>query len=296
MKCCFLAVCSGLAWLACGLPTTDAEEFAKPEPIAEAEWLTDYSQAMSQANSERKMLFIYFHDPEVTPARRAFEERVLRQEQIVEQLGHYVTLQLPLDATIKTGGKTITLLEHAAFREMHGRQGVAIIDLEHPEPELHGYVVSTFPFTPGKFYTADALSIVLDLPPGTLTQRTMIFAVRRHPEKPQSTQGELSPVLLTEAKNHSSHQASILVQGHHNWDSRFQRISAQLPGGGEAQEVVAESWPNETLVEACIDCVDSWRQSPGHWGAVRSRHPWFGYDIKLGRNGIWYATGIFGRR
>jgi hypothetical protein len=63
-----------------------------------------------------------------------------------------------------------------------------------------------------------------------------------------------------------------------------------------AQEIVAESWPNESLVEACIDCVDSWRQSPGHWGAVRANHPLFGYDIKRGRNGIWYATGIFGRR
>jgi hypothetical protein len=29
---------------------------------------------------------------------------------------------------------------------------------------------------------------------------------------------------------------------------------------------------------------------------VRSRHPLFGYDIKRGRNGIWYATGIFGLR
>ena len=69
-----------------------------------------------------------------------------------------------------------------------------------------------------------------------------------------------------------------------------------LPGNVLAQEVVAESWPNETLVEACVECVDSWRQSPGHWSAVRSRHPLFGYDIKRGRNGIWYATGIFGLR
>lgn len=295
MKCCFLAVCCGLVWLAAGLPTMYADD-QKPEPVAEVEWQTDYARAMDQANSERKMLFIFFHDPEMTPARRAFEDQVLRRPEIVEELGHYVALQLPLDATIKTGGKTITLLEHPAFREMHRRQGIAVIDLEHAEPELHGYVVSTFPFTQGKFYTPEAVSVILNLPVGTLTQRTMIYAVRMHPEKPQSTQGEPNPMLLKEAKNHSNHQASILVQGHHNWDARFQRISSQLPGGGEAQEVVAESWPNETLVEACIDCVDSWRQSPGHWGAVRSRHSWFGYDIKLGRNGIWYATGIFGRR
>ncbi len=86
------------------------------------------------------------------------------------------------------------------------------------------------------------------------------------------------------------------MQGHHSWESRFHRINSKLPSGVVAQEVVAESWPNEGLVEACVDCVHSWRQSPGHWGAVRRRHPLFGYDIKRGRNGIWYATGIFGRR
>jgi hypothetical protein len=124
----------------------------------------------------------------------------------------------------------------------------------------------------------------------------MIYAVRIHPEGPASTQGQFHTVLAEEAKSHANHQAAILLQGHHSWDSRFHRINAQLPGGVLAQEVVAESWPNESLVEACVDCVDSWRQSPGHWRAVRSRHPLFGYDIKRGRNGIWYATGIFGRR
>jgi uncharacterized protein YkwD len=102
--------------------------------------------------------------------------------------------------------------------------------------------------------------------------------------------------LISEARSHSKYQADIGVQGHHHWDARFQRINGKLPSGLMAQEVVAESWPGENLVEACEDCVHSWRQSPGHWSAVRSWHPRFGFDIKRGRNGIWYATGIFGRR
>jgi hypothetical protein len=59
--------------------------------------------------------------------------------------------------------------------------------------------------------------------------------------------------------------------------------------------VVAESWPGQELVEACVDCVHSWRQSSGHWSAVQGRQRAFGYDIRRGFNGIWYATGIFGR-
>jgi hypothetical protein len=39
--------------------------------------------------------------------------------------------------------------------------------------------------------------------------------------------------------------------------------------------------------------VASWRQSSGHWRAVSGHHAAYGYDIRRGGNGIWYATGIF---
>ncbi len=257
---------------------------------------TDYKAAMDEAAEDRKMLLIYFHEGDQNAAHRAFERETLSQLEIKEKLRRYVVVKLPRDAKITHQGKSIELLKHPAFAEMLGRQGVAVIDLVHERAEYYGHVVSTFPFSPGRFYRAAALSIMLDLPPGTLTQRTMIYAVRIHPEGPASTQGQMHTALIDEARKHAVYQASIQVQGHHSWDTRFQRINAKLPSGVLAQEVVAESWPHENLVEACIDCVHSWRQSPGHWGAVLSRHPLFGYDIKRGRNGIWYATGLFGRR
>ena len=256
---------------------------------------TDYQKAMLEATESRKMLFIYFHEPQMTVARKAFETETLPKVEIQEKLNGYVYLELPADAQVKIAGKETKLLKHASFSEMLGRPGLAVVDLAHERADYYGHVVSTFPFTPGKYYRREALSIILDLPPGTLTQRTMIYAVRIHPEAPKSTQGQFHGTLAEEAKSHAFYQASIQVQGHHSWDSRFHRINAKLPNDVLAQEVVAESWPNETLVEACVECVDSWRQSPGHWSAVRSRHPLFGYDIKRGRNGIWYATGIFGR-
>jgi hypothetical protein len=263
-----------------------------------ADWTVhdNYRRAMQEATEDRKMLLIYFYDRTPNTAQRAFEIETLASLEIQEKLKRYVVVKLPRDAKILTAGKQITLLKHPAFAEMLGREGVAIIDLVHERADYYGRVVSTFPFTPGKYYRKQAMSVVLDLPPGTLTQRTMIYAVRIHPESPASTQGQLHMALADEAKSHAHYQASIQVQGHHSWDARFQRINAKLPGNVLAQEVVAESWPNEHLVEACIDCVHSWRQSPGHWGAVRARQPLFGYDIKRGRNGIWYATGIFGNR
>jgi hypothetical protein len=279
-----------------GPESADQPEGEDHEVPAQLVVHTDYRKAMKEAAEDRKMLFVYFHERRPTAAQRAFEKETLADIEIQEKLKRYVFVRVPRDAEITVEGKRVALLKHGAFAEMLGRQGVAVIDLAHVGADYYGHVVSTFPFTPGKYYRKEALSIILDLPSGTLTQRTMIYAVRIHPERPASTQGQFNTVLADEANQHANHQAAILLQGHHSWDSRFHRINARLPSGVLAQEVVAESWPNESLVEACIDCVHSWRQSPGHWGAVRSRQPLFGYDIKRGRNGIWYATGIFGRR
>jgi hypothetical protein len=134
------------------------------------------------------------------------------------------------------------------------------------------------------------------LPEGSLTQRTLILAVRIHPDDPASTEGVFLTSLAKETESHSQYQARINRQGHHNWESRFHRISARLPGGDAAKEVCAESWPGMGLIAAAIDCVHSWRQSSGHWSAVRGRHAYYGYDMKRGSNGIWYATGIFSSR
>jgi hypothetical protein len=269
---------------------------AKPAPEPDLYWHDDYEQAWNEAKEDGRMLFIYFHDATTSATRRSFENNSLARPDIKAKLADFVLLKLPVDATISSGGESKKLLRHPAFAEMLGRPGIAIVDLAHRKAEYYERVVSTFPFVRGKYYRGPVVDAILALPPGTLTQRTMIYAVRTHPEAPASTQGKFNNVLAEEAKLQSDYQATILTQGHQNWENRFHRINARLPGGATAQEVVAESWPNESLVDACVDCVDSWRQSPGHWSAVRSRQAHFGFDIKRGRNGIWYATGIFGRR
>src|SRR5262249_24877078 len=151
------------------------------------------------------------------------------------------------------------------------------------DSEHYSYVVSILPFHSGKYYRYDPrhVAVMLDLPPGTLTQRAMVFAVRIHPEAPASTHGDFDPVLINEATQHSQYQAQIHLQGHHHWYHRFPRIRKLLtPFGLIPQEVVAESWPHENLLDAAVDCVHSWRQSPGHWGAVKRDQPKFAYDMR----------------
>lgn len=272
-----------------------------PDPISTGEvaWLDDYAEAMRQAELSRKLLMVYFFRPEGSANQQRFERESLAEVEAVEVLKRdYIAVRLPIDYQFESGGEKSTLLSHAAFSELHNRPGVAIIDFMHDAEEVNGQVVSVLPLENGKYYRFDPrhLTTLLDLPAGSLTQRMMIFAVRVHPEQPKSTTGAPDNTLFDEARDHSHHQARIRNQGHHNWGSRFARIIGLLPGGLLAKEVVAESWPNEGLVDACVDCVDSWRQSSGHWNAVRNTQIRYGYDIKKGSNGIWYATGIFGDR
>jgi len=181
------------------------------------------------------------------------------------------------------------LLASSALRELRQGPGVFVVDQAHDE--WLGRVVSVLPRTAGKYYqfSLDDLGLLADLPAGSLTQRSMILAVRRHHEAPQSTCGRCDRRLAEAAAAHSAHQARLQVQGHHGWATR----SRQLATSGGASEVCAESWPDQDLLDSCVDCVACWRQSSGHWQAVSGRQTAFGYDIRRSSNSIWYATGIF---
>jgi hypothetical protein len=273
-------------------------------------WHSDYFEAYRAARENHKMLFIYFCN---NGAMRSVSARPIPLDPIDSalsdpraraKLDDFVLVRLPLDASTLVDGKPSLLLSHPAFAELRSEPGLAILDLAHPAASYYAYVVSICPFTAGKYYRVqqEHVATLLDLPAGTITQRTMVFAVRIHPERPASTLGEASPVLYEEAESHSQYQAQGQVQGHQQWERRFHRIIARLFGragrdsptvAAMPAEVVAESWPNENLVDSCVDCVDSWRHSSGHWSQVHAQHVSYGYDIQRGNNGIWYATGIF---
>jgi hypothetical protein len=263
--------------------------------VAELHWHEDYSEAIRTAERERRMLFVYFRNDDRDAEQEQFERDALSSVRVRRRLGCFVLARLSRRTTVQVEGQPVELLKHASFSTMYGRQGIAIVDTSDANSRHFRQVVSAFPFNVRKRYDARRLSVILGLPRGTLTQRTLIYAVRTHPEAPQSTSGRWDTMLAEEAESHSRHQAEIDNQGHHNWGHRFQRISARLPGGMVAVEVCAESWPGEELVDAAEECVNSWRQSSGHWGAVSTRQPHFGYDMKLGSRAVWYATGIFGR-
>jgi hypothetical protein len=126
----------------------------------------------------------------------------------------------------------------------------------------------------------------------------MLYAVAVHPERPASVRGVWHPAFVRHAQRHSATQAGMQNQHHANLIAVIGMLEQESGVGlSNGSEVVAESWGafvgGENVLEAAFSCVDAWRHSPGHWGAVSRHHRYFGYDVARGPNGTWYATGIF---
>jgi hypothetical protein len=257
------------------------------------DWYVDYYSAYRDAAADGKFLLINVVPPTASAAQQGAEQTIAASAKLQQQLANVVRLRVPANATINVEGQTRRLLSFGSFAELSGGAGWVLIDLRNKDQEYYGHAVSVLPYSGGKYYhwRPDYLSVILSIPAGTLTQRTMIWAVRIHPEGPQSTWGTFHPALASGAMQQASYQANVGQQGHQNFDSRFHTLSSAT--GGPVAVVCAESWPNQNMIDSCLDCVDSWRHSSGHWRGVSGRHRAFGYDIRRGRNGIWYGTGIF---
>lgn len=270
------------------------KQSGKLETVAGQKWHTDYAKARQEADREGRMMVINFLPRSDDETQQGLEQAIHDDAQLRDGLAGMVLVRLSTDAKTEVDGQMQPLLDQPGYEELRGGAGIAIVDLQHQDEPYYGEVVTVLPYANGKYYRwkPSYLKTALNLPAGSVTQRTMIWAVRIHPDHPASTKGEFHPVLAEAAEEHSEYQARVEVQGHQGFSGRYQRIRAKL-GSGRGSEVVAQSWKNQDMIDSCLDCVRSWRHSPGHWNAVRHEHADYAYDIRRGRNGIWYGTGIF---
>ena len=86
----------------------------------------------------------------------------------------------------------------------------------------------------------------------------------------------------------------MLLQGHHNWETRFTRINAILPAGLCAARCARRVGPARAWSKGPSSASTRGARPSGHSGAVCSGQRVFAYDMQRGCNGVWYATGIFG--
>ena len=259
---------------------------------ADSTWHADYDRATRQAIEEKKDQLIYFGDDE--RLNQAFQD-----DEVREKLQRFVCLRLPADCQYE--GER--LLDHSALREMMGRPGLVIVSYHDDQLPFYQEVVSAHPLVGSHYrwvpgYGVEEVKTILDLPPdASLSQRSMIYAVRVHPERPRSVYARLHQALLNHAQRHSQRQARMQNQHHADIIAAANVFAGEVGRMVSPSEVVAQSWGTfvggENVLEAAFSCIDAWRHSPGHWSAVSGYHSYYGYDIAQGANGTWYATGIF---
>lgn len=102
--------------------------------------------------------------------------------------------------------------------------------------------------------------------------------------------GKPTRFLQEHAIRQARYQAYHETQGHQNWSQRSQEILSQLPAGFRVEENAAESWPENSRVEAATEMFFSWERSPGHWELCNQRCIYFGINMSKGKNGIYYST------
>ncbi|HVW00836.1 MAG TPA: thioredoxin family protein [Planctomycetaceae bacterium] len=296
-----LATALGLALCLSWANVVRAEGSAEAAPqrkIGELDWHTDYASAYRAAQEQHKQLFIFFRDPREAIVAAAFERNVLAHPELVAPLKKAVRVVVPVSYQMpkeeKEGEESkpaVRLLDHTSFVHMHKKPGLAVIDLVDSKDAIYGQVISAHPFTQGQHYTLNPVKVILGLPRATITQRALVYAVRMHPEAPQSTRGIGHPYMFAQANEHSKLMAQYGSVGHHDWGNRSARV-ASVVGGGPV-EVAGTSWNSSSLNDAARECIEQWRGSGVHWGMVAAPQGKYGYDMVQAPGGAWYATGIF---
>lgn len=254
-------------------------------------WHSDYYEAQVAAEKRYQNLLINITDNSNESQQLSC---YLHTFGLAKCLRFYTLLECPTSATIYYEESEHKLLDEYFAKYLYGQPGIIIINYSNPEDNTYNYSISAIP---AKYLDTRAKIIeLLQLPEGSITQRTMIWALRTHPARPQSANGPQNNYLRTETTTAAQHEANLDLQGHHNWEPRFARISNNIPG--LAKEIVSETWPQTTrLVPAAKDLVRSWyeadrHQPVGHWGVAMRPTSAYSYDMAQGKSGKWYSSGI----
>ena len=279
-----------------------------PQNTAPIPWETDYEYARKSAESASRCLLIYLYAdgatelPEtlvplpVIPACREFDTAILDDDFVRSGLSWYVPVKVPMNTKIiGEDGEEVSIYSLPGFEHMLEHPGLLVIDYASRDMPYYGEVVGILPFLRGGVDcpTAKQVTTFLKLPPGTLTQRTLTYAVRIHPDRPLSSDGTPHSAVVQAATEHAIYQAERGILGHQNYGARSYKVKEVL-GSGSPSEICAQCRSGENLFEGAIACMRLWRYSSAHWSIARRSHTYYGYDmVRSERNGCWYAVGFF---
>src|SRR5207244_390469 len=101
-----------------------------------------------------------------------------------------------------------------------GLPGLVVVNYHNKKLPTYACPISVHPLSSSRYrwvpaYGVEQVKVTLDLPAAaSLSQRSMIYAIRVHPEVPQSVFAACHPAFLAHAEAHSQRQAGMQRQHH----------------------------------------------------------------------------------
>lgn len=277
----------------------NSEPPSKAKRSEELAWHRDYLTAYREAAEQKRYLLMLFRESSLKGS--SLSSSAIFAPSMRPMLEQFSRVELPLDATLprKTDSDEVEqqsdvpelLLEHRSFRHLGVRPGLAIVDLTDPESADYARVVSVIPLTKDGAITDLDLMLALDLPTGSISQRTLLFMIRSTiPDTSLSMRG-FSSDLIELAHRNCRYMAHAGQLGSFDQDFRQKKITETFGPQAELKQLLYATEAEATIHDAALQAVESWIQSPESFDVLNGSAQAMGMDMfQDPESGRWYVT------
>ena len=274
----------------------DTSPLVEAKPAGQLSWHRDYLTAYDEAAGSHSRLVMLFlgEGGNAEPDSRGG----LTSSDVEAVLGDVTRLHLPVD--FRAAGTETPLLEHRSFRHLGGKPGVVIIELSDAKSPLFGQAVSAMPLPAGGRFPAESLKRLLDLPTGSIGQRSLLFAIRGAMQSAESDSTSIDSPLFNVTPNGT---LSDLANRNARFMAHFGRV--ELFEAGRRREILRRNFDNDvefreltfgttesvTIHEAASQAVRQWTRDEAEAAILNEPATAYGLDLfQSPETGHWFAT------
>lgn len=267
--------------------------------LAGLSWHQDYLAAYQQAIDQQRPLLMVLRDtlePEGTDAGTS----AFSATELEPLLGNYVRVSMSIGATVpglSAAEAPTRLLEHRSFRHLNGRPGLAIIDLTDAKGPYFGRVVTAVPLPENGRFSAELLKRALQLPPGSIGQRTLVLTIRVSLPDSSFANGDPHPQLMQLASRSARLMAQNEQPGSFDQGARIAAVVNTFGNSARMRELVFATPGPTTVQDAAIQAVRQWLQSTDDLAVLNQSATAYGVDLYQSPSSQrWYASCVIVNR
>ena len=216
-------------------------------------------------------------------------------------LEQFSRVELPLNAVMpiladknndsQKKGLPNLLLKHRSFRHLGTQPGIAVVDLTNRSSPNYARVVTVLPLPESGQFQNGSLTLALNLPKGTISQRTLLFAIRSTVPDSSLSMREFNSTLVELAHRNSRYMANSGQAGSFDQETHRQRIEQEFGPQAELKQLVFATDSEATIHEAALQAVTSWIETSESFDVLDAPATEMGMDMFQNfESGQWFVT------